>query len=75
MCPRCKSDQVSRSRKRRFFADFFMQLWGMKAYRCRECQTRFYLPSHMEEKIAAQRAWLHDVSDAEESSRPLDRSR
>ncbi len=66
MCPVCKSDQVSRSKQRRF-ADVFMRLWGMQPYRCRECQSRFYLPSQLDSKIAADRAWLHDVEEGERS--------
>lgn len=69
MCPRCKSYQVSRSRQRKL-VDLFMQLWAMKPYRCRECQTRFYLPSQLEAKIAAERAWLRDVTAAERQTRP-----
>ncbi len=47
-----------------------MRLWGMKPYRCRECQTRFYLPSELGSKIAADRAWMHDVTDDRNSHRP-----
>ncbi len=43
MCPRCKSNQVSRS-KRRKFLDMFMWFLGMKAYRCRDCQRTILCP-------------------------------
>jgi hypothetical protein len=57
MCPKCRSDHVSRSKTWRI-SDLFMRVWGMWAYRCRECQTRFYLPKNLETKVSAERDWV-----------------
>ncbi len=60
MCPRCQSPEVGRSHRRRL-GDLFMRLWGMKPYRCRQCRSRFYLPSRFESKLKAQGSWLRSI--------------
>lgn len=60
MCPRCRSNEVSRSKSWRF-RDILARAWGMKPFRCRQCQKRFYLPSRLEEGIEAEHAWLQSV--------------
>ena len=57
MCPRCHSAEVSASRSFRV-RDLFMKLWGMKAFRCRECNKRFYLPEFFSGSIESRRLWL-----------------
>jgi transposase-like protein len=42
MCPSCHSHSISRSRKRKL-ADSLMRWMGKVAYRCRDCQRRFYI--------------------------------
>jgi hypothetical protein len=46
-------------------ADFFMRLWGMRAYRCSECQTRFYVPFSVDKKKMAEREWMKEQERAE----------
>lgn len=65
MCPRCRSDHISRSRRWKF-VDLFMRLWGMRPYRCRECHSRFYMPSKLAFKIASERSWVHHVESGSE---------
>jgi transposase-like protein len=60
MCPRCKSSDVSRSRTRKL-GDYVMALFRMRPYRCRECQTRFYVPASYARQIDRERAWLREV--------------
>ena len=67
MCPKCKSDHISRSKSWRV-SDPFMRVWGMVAYRCRECQSRFYLPKSLDTKVAAEREWV-ESSDNPASKR------
>ncbi len=74
MCPRCKSTDIGWSRRRKL-ADFFMAIWRMKPYRCRECQSRFYLPSRLDIKIAAELAWRHDVENGQHSKHVRDSGR
>lgn len=68
MCPSCKSDEVSRS-KRRKFLDLLMWFLGMKAYRCRECNRRFYVPARVDRKLREQKKWLRDVQQDPKASR------
>ncbi len=61
MCPRCKSEEIRRSRSRNFFLDIPMLLAGMQAFRCRECNKRFYAKRDLAAKLRARRAWLRSV--------------
>jgi hypothetical protein len=67
MCPRCHSTEVSRSRTRKI-QDGFMRWMGMWAYRCRECNKRFYLPGKIDNKIRRDRAWRESVDKVQERS-------
>jgi hypothetical protein len=40
---------------------------GMWAYRCRECNKRFYLPAKIDNKIRRERAWRESVDKAQET--------
>lgn len=40
-CPRCKKDSARRSR-RRSLLDYALGLFGIRAWRCRECEHRFH---------------------------------
>lgn len=44
--------------------DTFMSFLGMKAYRCRDCRFRFYLPMRLDSQVRRQRDWLLSVHDA-----------
>jgi hypothetical protein len=72
MCPRCNSAEVRPSKKWKF-TDILMRLWGMKPYRCKECQARFYLPVAVGRKVEAEHAWVREVLEDENS--PRSRSR
>jgi hypothetical protein len=60
MCPRCHSTEVSRSRSRKL-KDALMRWLSMRAYRCRECNKRFYLPVTVDRKLRRERAWRDTV--------------
>ena len=60
MCPECKSANISRSKRWRV-RDTFMLLLRMKAYRCRDCRFRFYLPARLDKQIRRERDWLMAV--------------
>lgn len=60
MCPRCLSGDVSRSKSWKL-GDPFMALFRMRPFRCRQCQTRFYLPSARAGQIERERAWMREV--------------
>jgi hypothetical protein len=66
MCPRCQSLEISRSRTRKI-QDGFMRWMGMWAYRCRECNKRFYLPARIDNKIRRERAWRESVDKTQET--------
>ena len=68
MCPKCRSDQVSRSKSWRI-PDLFMRMWGMRAYRCRECQSRFYLPTNLDTKLVAQQEWVKESENPQSARR------
>jgi hypothetical protein len=44
-----------------------MRWMGMWAYRCRECNKRFYLPAKIDNKIRRDRAWRDSVDKAQET--------
>jgi hypothetical protein len=41
ICPRCQSEACRRSR-RRGVGDLFFTLFGLRPWRCRTCEARFY---------------------------------
>ncbi len=43
ICPNCGSSEIRVSRSIRW-SDVFRQMWGSEAFRCRDCQMRFYAP-------------------------------
>jgi transposase-like protein len=56
MCPSCHSDDVSRSRKRKL-RDSFMRWMGKVAYRCRDCQKRFYVNIDVDQRLRRAQEW------------------
>jgi hypothetical protein len=42
----------------------------MRAYRCRECQRRFYVPGSVDKKIMAERQWIKDSEKTETKAQP-----
>ena len=67
MCPRCHSAQVSRSRTPAI-RDGLMRWLGMCAYRCRECNKRFYVPAKIDRNLRRERAWRESVEAARDAS-------
>ena len=51
-----------------------MRWMGMWAYRCRECNKRFYLPTRIDSKIRRDRAWRESVDKTQEASAHVDES-
>lgn len=60
MCPRCQSADVSRSHSHKL-RDLFMALFRMRPFRCRQCQTRFYLPAARASQVERERAWMREA--------------
>ena len=56
MCPSCHSNDVSRSRKRKL-KDRFMRWMGKIAYRCRDCQRRFYVTIDVDRRLRRAHEW------------------
>jgi hypothetical protein len=56
MCPSCHSNDVSRSRKRKL-KDSFMRWMGKVAYRCRDCQKRFYVAIDIDRRLRSAEEW------------------
>ncbi len=56
MCPSCHSNDVSRSRKRKL-RDRFMRWMGKVAYRCRDCQRRFYVNIDEDRRLRRVQEW------------------
>ena len=56
MCPSCHSSDVSRSRKRKL-KDSFMRWMGKIAYRCRDCQRRFYVTIDVDKRLRRALEW------------------
>jgi hypothetical protein len=56
MCPSCQSADISRSRKRKL-KDSFMRWMGKVAYRCRECQRRFYVNIDVDRRLRRAKEW------------------
>jgi transposase-like protein len=56
MCPSCHSNDVSRSRKRKL-KDSFMRWMGKVAYRCRDCQKRFYVNIDVDRRLRRAQEW------------------
>jgi hypothetical protein len=69
MCPRCRSNDISPSRSWKL-GDPFMALFRMRPFRCRQCQTRFYLPASLGDHIKQEREWMHEVQEREEKAPP-----
>jgi len=46
-----------------------MRMWGMRAYRCRECQSRFYLPTNLDTKLVAQQEWVKESENPQSARR------
>ena len=64
MCPNCDSANITPSKQRRL-RDVFFRPFGQVAYRCRDCKTRFYIPSRLEEEATRRREWLLSVRSTE----------
>jgi hypothetical protein len=56
MCPSCQSNDISRSRKRKL-TDGFMRWMGKVAYRCRDCQKRFYVNVDIDKRLRRAEEW------------------
>ena len=56
MCPSCHSNDISRSRKRKL-KDSFMRWMGKVAYRCRDCQKRFYVNLDVDRRLRRAHEW------------------
>ena len=56
MCPSCHSSDISRSRKRKL-KDSFMRWMGKVAYRCRDCQKRFYVNIDIDRRLRRAQEW------------------
>lgn len=56
MCPSCHSNDVSRSRKKKL-KDHFMRWLGKVAYRCRDCQRRFYVNVDVHRRLRGAKEW------------------
>lgn len=56
MCPRCHSTSVRRSRTTTL-RDIFMRWMHLRAYRCRDCNRRFYVPKEIDRKMRREREW------------------
>ncbi len=56
MCPSCHSSDISRSRKRKL-KDSFMRWMGKVAYRCRDCQKRFYVNIDVDQRLRRAQEW------------------
>jgi hypothetical protein len=65
MCPVCHSGNVSPSKRPKLF-DFFMGMVGQKPLRCRECNSRFYVPARRLKDIKKHREWLADARETAE---------
>jgi transposase-like protein len=68
MCPSCHSNDISRSRKRKL-KDHFMRWMGKVAYRCRDCQKRFYVDIGEDRRLRRAHEWQrrseeHHASEA-----------
>lgn len=68
MCPVCHSAHVSPS-KRHGFLDLFMRVVGQKPVRCRDCNSRFYVPAEIAKNIRQQRKWRVGTRQATERDR------
>jgi hypothetical protein len=62
MCPSCHSNDVSRSRKRKL-KDSFMRWMGKVAYRCRECQRRFYVNVDVDKRLRRALEWQRRATE------------
>jgi len=62
MCPSCQSNDVSRSRKRKL-KDRFMRWMGKVAYRCRDCQRRFYVNIDVDRRLRRAQEWQRRSSE------------
>jgi len=56
MCPVCHSAHVAPSKRRRLL-DLVMRIVGQKPLRCRDCNSRFYVPVRMAKTVKQQRKW------------------
>jgi transposase-like protein len=56
MCPSCNSNDISRSRKRKL-KDALMRWMGKVAYRCRDCQKRFYVNIDVDRRLRGVEEW------------------
>jgi len=56
MCPSCHSNDISRSHKRKL-KDRFMRWMGKIAYRCRDCQKRFYVDIDEDRRLRRVHDW------------------
>jgi transposase-like protein len=69
MCPRCNSQEISRSRGRKF-ADRLMLWMGKHPYRCRECHKRFYIAQHLGERARRENELRQSVKLEQRLNRP-----
>lgn len=59
ICPHCGSGQILKSHFRGTSAQFLLRLVSLQAYRCGECDKRFY--GHPARKVSVGATLLRDV--------------
>ena len=69
MCPSCHSNDVSRSRKRKL-KDSFMRWIGKVAYRCRDCQRRFYVNIDVDRRLRRALEWQKRSTEHTTANKP-----
>jgi len=62
VCPSCHSNDVSRSRKKKL-KDRFMRWMGKVAYRCRDCQRRFYVTIDVDKRLRRALEWRRRTAE------------
>ncbi len=68
MCPSCQSNDISRSRKRKM-KDSFMRWMGKVAYRCRDCQKRFYVDIDVDQRLRRAQEWKRRTEEVATAAR------
>jgi hypothetical protein len=52
-CPNCKSQDIIRSHRRGFIEEYLLPSFRVRAYRCIECDTRFYALASLQEATSS----------------------
>jgi YgiT-type zinc finger domain-containing protein len=50
-CPRCNSSKIHRSRRKGLVDRSLLRVLGVHAYRCKECDERYYSLGHRREPL------------------------